>query len=692
MKMTWHDWAASGLLRPLDTALAEFLREKAPGTSDAVLLAAGLTSFQLGRGHVCLDLSAVVEDPRSALGLSEMLSDPERRKVIAALTGAGSMVDGMSCEAWTDELRAAKGVVAHAEDAAAADAPLVLAGQCVYLQRYWRYEREVEAAIRQRLATTQARLSVLPAQLFRSTLEALFPSPPSAGSLDWQKVACALAARSAFAVITGGPGTGKTTTVVRLLALLQRLALAGPTGRPLRILLAAPTGKAATRLQAALAGALHQLPAVVRDYPSLLASIPSEVSTVHRLLGAYGNRPGQRDRQGFRYGQREKLPVDLLVIDEASMIDLEMMAAVVRALPDAAGLVLLGDKDQLSSVEAGAVLGQLCAQASTGRYLPETVSWLQQNTGQRLPSDVEDARGSALDQQVVMLRTSHRFTKDSGIGRLAAAVHQGDPVALGRVLSHGYDDLFLHRLERPYARAFGQVLFSTEYSQTPVASVGGFLKTLVSNRPAPDAPPPVFAQWAADVLRSRAQFQVLCALRDGPLGVHDMNQMLTSLLAGRALIAPHGQWYEGRPVLMTRNDYGLGLMNGDMGVTLRVPVTQPSGARVEALRVAFFREEAEEPIRWVVPSRLDAVETAFALTVHKSQGSEFDRCLLVMPEAASLAATRELVYTAITRARLGFSLAAPEDPAAVLSAAMQRKTRRNGGLFARVFPSDRSGL
>ncbi len=682
MRMSWRDWAESGLLRPLDNALAAFLLEKAPGVSDAVAIAAGLTSFQLGRGHVCLDLSAVLEDPRSTLGLSESMVDPERRAVVSALIGSGSAVAPQPLESWIQELRAASDVVASADAAQTSQTPLILAGHCVYLRRYWRYEREVEAAIRQRLKTAHERASALPFELFRTTLEALFPSGQAAESLDWQKVACALAARSAFAVITGGPGTGKTTTVVRLLALLQRLALADPVGRPLRVLLAAPTGKAAARLKGALSGALHHLPSLVRDHPGLLESIPTEVATVHRLLGA------QFDRRAFRYGQREKLPVDLLVIDEASMIDLEMMAAVVRALPDTAGLVLLGDKDQLSSVEAGAVLGQLCAEASTGHYLPETISWLHENTGQQIPERFEDPQGRALDQQVVMLRTSHRFTEDSGIGRLAAAVHQADAAGLASVLAHGHHDLSLHRLARPYARAFGQVLFPAEAQPASLACVSGFLEELAMNRPGPDSPRLEFAHWAVGVLRARTQFQVLCALRDGPLGVHDMNQILSSLLAARGLIAPHGTWYEGRPVLMTRNDYALGLMNGDMGITLRVPVEQPSGGRAMALRVAFLREDGQEPIRWVVPSRLDAVETAFALTVHKSQGSEFDRCMLVMPESASVAVTRELVYTAITRARLGFSIVAPEDPVAVLSAAMQRKTRRSGGLFARVFPSD----
>lgn len=681
MKMSWRDWAASGLLRPLDHALAEFLLEKTPEISDAVLLAAALTSFQLGRGHVCLDLCAVLEDPRSTLGFAEAVVDPERRAAVSALIGPGGALAALSLDNWIQELHAARSVVAMDEDANATPTPLVLAGHRVYLRRYWRYEREVEAAIQQRLKTVHERAAALPSDLFRTTLEALFPSAQAAKSLDWQKVACALAARSAFSVITGGPGTGKTTTVVRLLALLQRLALAGSAGL-LRVLLAAPTGKAAARLKGSLTSALHHLPDLVRDHPGLLEGIPTEVATVHRLLGA------AFERRAFRYGRHEKLPVDLLVIDEASMIDLEMMAAVVRALPDAAGLVLLGDKDQLSSVEAGAVLGQLCAAASAGHYLPETISWLHENTGQQIPERFEDQRGQALDQQVVMLRTSHRFAQDSGIGKLAAAVHQADAAGLVGVLSQGHQDLLLHRLERPYARAFGRVFFASEAPHASAASVSGFLKELAVNRPGPESPQEEFARWASDVLRRRAQFQVLCALRDGPLGVHDMNQIIASLLAARGLITPHGTWYEGRPVLMTRNDYGLGLMNGDTGITLRVPVEQISGGTAMALRVAFHREDAQEPIRWVVPSRLDAVETAFALTVHKSQGSEFDHCLLVLPEAASLVATRELVYTAITRARLGFSIASPDDPTVALSAAMQRKTQRNGGLFARVSPSD----
>ncbi|WP_372614732.1 exodeoxyribonuclease V subunit alpha, partial [Halomonas sp.] len=259
-------------------------------------------------------------------------------------------------------------------------------------------------------------------------LAALFPAT---ATLDWQKAACALAARSPFAVITGGPGTGKTTTVVKLLALLQTLAL-NEGSRALRIRLAAPTGKAAARLNESIAGQVSSLQldglatlweaasAGECSVDTLRSAIPTQVTTLHRLLGS---RP---DTRHFRHHAHHPLQLDVLVVDEASMVDVEMMAALLDALPPRAHLVLLGDKDQLASVEAGSVLGDLCARADGGHYTPDTADWLDRATGQRLPADVIDPDGRPLDQAIAMLRVSHRFDAESGIGRLAAAVNGND--------------------------------------------------------------------------------------------------------------------------------------------------------------------------------------------------------------------------------------------------------------------------
>jgi len=680
-------WESRGIIRSLDLALARFFVDRVGSLPPTVVLAAVLVSHQLGRGHVCLDLPHVLEDPGLALDLPYRSADADQPDDQRALS---AFLSTLSLEAWTQALSQATALVSTADRAASCATPLVLAGHRLYLRRYWHYERLVEAVITRRLAQTSQGVS--PSRqprwnLFVSTLGVLFPQPDESAhdgrDLDWQKVACAIAARSGFAVITGGPGTGKTTTVVRLLALLQAMALAEHEGKPLRIAVAAPTGKAAARLRTSLVRARSTLPELLHDQPALLNAIPSEVTTLHRLLGA------RADAREFRHHARQPLPIDLLVIDEASMIDLEMMAAVMQALPEAARLVLLGDKDQLSSVEAGGVLGQLCARAAAGQYSVDTAQWLFQATDIQLPPESVHAKGRALDQQVVMLRTSRRFDQSGGIGQLAGAIHAAKDAAVRSALTHASDAVRTYALMGPIhsalQRVFAQCLETGGGGQDPDQTnrgLAGFLRTLHEQRPSADASATAFNQWAAQVLQARSGFQVLCAVRAGPLGVQQANTVIEEMLARMGLIAPGGLWYEGRPVLVTRNDYGLGLMNGDMGVALSVATENPvTGARGLGLRVAFPSDADPGGVRWALPSRLTTAQTVFALTVHKSQGSEFDECLMVLPEAGHPALTRELLYTGVTRARHRFGLVAQDNVEEALIAAMARITLRAGGLF-----------
>ncbi|MCO5763408.1 MAG: exodeoxyribonuclease V subunit alpha, partial [Chromatiaceae bacterium] len=462
-------WTQEGWLRPLDLAFARFLGQEVPDASPLALLAAVLASHQLGRGHACLDLDATLRNPGFALSLP-----PE-----GAETASGeppphpaTLLAGLTLTAWRAALDQPELV-----GTGPGGTPLVLAGPRLYLRRYWEYERAVSHQIAARLADIAADRTDPPSAPLRRILDRLFPATPLRP--DWQKIACALAARGAFSVITGGPGTGKTTTVVRLLALLQALALTAPAPgkrpRALRIRLAAPTGKAAARLNEAIAGAVASLPLAELEHAglgnaaTLRASIPLSVTTLHRLLGS---RP---DTRRLRHHAGNPLALDLLVIDEASMIDLEMMAAVLAALPPQARLILLGDKDQLASVEAGAVLGQLCQRAADGHYTPATRDWLETATGAGMVrgevdipdhpdrpvhpvrldhpdhgilanpglEDLIDPAGTALDQAVVMLRHSHRFAADSGIGQLAAAVNAGSTAAVRDLWPRGHRDLAL---------------------------------------------------------------------------------------------------------------------------------------------------------------------------------------------------------------------------------------------------------
>ena len=654
-------WVERGWLRALDKAFVAFLHERDPQGDPLVLLAAALTSHQLGHGHVCLDLFETLKEPDFALSLP-----PEGDVQTGAMLLPSQLLEALDGEAWCKALQASS-LVEHAgqSSADAVSRPLVLSERRLYLRRYWTYERRIDGALRQRLAVAEATPADLPVRL-----NGLFGSPAQNAPVDWQKLACALATRGAFSIVTGGPGTGKTTTVVRLLALLQAPAV--EAGTPLRIRLAAPTGKAAARLTESISVQVKSLE--VDD--KVRQKIPSDVTTVHRLLGS---RPGTRH---FRHHAGNRLPLDVLVVDEASMIDLEMMANLLDALPAHARLVLLGDKDQLASVEAGAVLGDLCRDAEAGWYTAQTRSWLEQVSGENLSaSDLQqDLDGThPLAQQVVMLRHSRRFGEGSGIGQLSRLVNQQLPREARALLAAGnHADLFALPLKGEQDRAFERL--ALEGRGTEAKGYRHYIERLREQRPDTRSglENPRWAAWAGHVLQAFEAFQVLCAVRKGPWGVEGLNERITRALFARKLIDGDQQWYEGRPVLMTRNDYGLGLMNGDIGIALMLPEGEGQ-ARRHVLRVAFARNDGQGGIRFVLPSRLNDVETVYAMTVHKSQGSEFSHTALVLPEALNPVLTKELIYTGITRAKHWFSLVEPR--AGVFEEAVQRKVKRLSGLM-----------
>ena len=664
-------WVERGWLREVDGAFASFLAREADDAPGLAILAAALASHQLGRGHACLDLDATLSDPTFALSLPPDGHDTTTDAVANDVLMLPSRVlEDVTLARWLDALSHAS-LVSGGEG----DTPLVLVDKRLYLRRYWRYEQAVSGAIHERIAKPQAPQD---SNALSSAIDALFPAAPGdrTDRTDWQKIACALAANSAFSIVTGGPGTGKTTTVVKLLALLQSQALAGTNKdgevpRPLRIRLAAPTGKAAARLNESIAGAVAQLPLDAFAHgDAIRAAVPTIVTTLHRLLGTVPNS------RRFRHHADNPLSLDVLVIDEASMIDLEMMHAVLAALPPGARIVLLGDKDQLASVEAGAVLGELCRRAVDAHYTPATQARLEAASGERIDARFVDESGSALEQSIAMLRESHRFSSESGIGQLAEAVNSGDKNSIDAVWNKAHGDIaFVACPERGEA-----VLKALVVDGRSTGDSSGrfgyrhYLDMLRNARPAHCAESATFDAWAHDVLRAHGQFQVLCALRRGPWGVEGMNGRIARMLQEEDLIHANAEWYVGRPVLVTRNDYELGLMNGDIGITLALPVADGKWS----LRVAFAAGDATARIRWVLPSRLQAVETVFALTVHKSQGSEFTHAALVLPDKISPVLTRELVYTGITRARSFLTIASAGGKAIVERAAQVRVVRASG--------------
>jgi exodeoxyribonuclease V alpha subunit len=619
--LTWLDRGVlEGKLRAVDRAFARFSASLDEGGDGRVIMAAALLSRELGEGHICVEVEALA-------AVEPMLADAESWLLASSLVGSS---------------------------VGEPNTPLVLDGGLLYLRRFWRDEARVAESIVARLGPVD-----VPADLAQE-LDRLFPADTD--GLDWQRVACAIAARGAFAVITGGPGTGKTTTVVRLLGLLQTLAHKRNEPR-LRIRLAAPTGKAAARLNASIAGQIERLDvdAAVKQ------AIPAEVTTLHRLLGS---RP---DTRAFRHDRDNPLHLDVLVIDEASMIDLEMMAATLDALPRDARLILLGDKDQLSSVEAGAVLGDLCARADAGHYDLATREWLDAVCSVDVGAWTDPVDARPLDQRVVMLRRSRRFGTDSGIGALAQAINAGDAAAVTRAFASARGDIAV------VVPAPASIAALAIDGRDGAPGHRHYLDWIERERPPIDAPFDAFQQWGAGALMAYARFQLLCATRHGDAGVDKQNERIAQGLLDRGLIEAVTGWYEGRPVMVTRNDYALGLMNGDVGVTLWAP----DGQGGMALRVAFavMDEQGGERVRFVVPSRLSAVDTVYAMTVHKSQGSEFEHTALALPPEPSPVLTRELVYTGVTRARTHFTLLAAPD---ILGYAVSRKTRRASGLLRRL--------
>ena len=630
-----------GQLRRISAAFARFM--VALGMQDpALILACAILSELEGRGHSCLLLADLHTDPGALLGLP-----PLQWQNLAA--SAGVLPNDLA--GWHASLQQCAQV--WSPDQPDRQQPLVLEPDRLYLRRYWRDENSVAGTVL-RLAQTARNVDAAQVRLW---LDKLFvPKVPVNSSVDWQKMACAVAIRSQLSIITGGPGTGKTYTVARLLALL--FALSDKPDR-LRIALAAPTGKAAARLKQSIDDALNELSAkLAGDLPlAQLTARMGAARTLHSLLGARG------DTRAFKHHAGNPLELDVLIVDEASMVHLEMMASLLQALPPNAMIIFLGDKDQLASVEAGSVLGDMCLNAQAGGYTEPTLAYVQATTGITIPADFAGTAG-ALSQQTVMLRESRRFT--GPIAVLAEAVNLGRVAEASDVLrtqsANGNGVLSWQEHAQPQA-----LLQLAEGSTESGGGYQPYLRSL-SHCPATEDVV-VYEKWVAATIRHFETFRFLCAVREGEWGVTGINAALEQRFDALGLIRRNGEWYAGRPVMVTRNDYGMGVFNGDIGICLPDPLQRTS------MRVYFMEGQS---IRSVLATRLQNVETAYAMTVHKSQGSEFHHVVVVLPPDGASVVTRELIYTGITRSRELFTLVTPV--AAVFERAVQTQVQRASGL------------
>ncbi len=599
---------ASAALQPLDRHFARLMAQFAGGDGPELTLAAALVSRRLAEGHSCLCLAEVA---------GKEISEP-----------SAGIVPALICPArgeWEKRLRAAS-VIGKPGD----DKPLVLdAAGRLYLHRYWKYEQTVAAEIRKR---SQQPPFPLDTKMVAASLKKLFPGP--ANETDWQKIAAFAALRQRFSVITGGPGTGKTWTVARLLA----LQLEQPGGENLRIRLAAPTGKAAARLQESLSRSLAGLACSESVKTRLQAK--DLTTTIHRLLGTIPNSTK------FRHDAGNPLPVDVLVVDEASMVSLALMAKLLAALPPHARLVLVGDQDQLPPVDAGNVLGDLCRAAAIDGFSKSFCEDCRRCAG-AAPAGGESSNSGGLADTVVQLRANHRSGGMKLLTDISVAVNAGDADRTMDLLRQPATALAWQPL--PPAKMLKAVL-----REAVVTHYGDVLKS----------------QSPAAALAALGKFRILCAVREGPFGTEAVNRLAGEILAAAGLIAPD-QWksgsYAGQPLMVTANHYALNLFNGDTGVV---------GPADGFSSLVYFPGETGG-IRAVARARLPEHETVYALTIHKSQGSEFDHVLLVLPEQMNPVLTRQLFYTGLTRARQSVRILASEH---ILRATIVTQLQRGSGL------------
>lgn len=625
-----------GLIRPLDKAFALFIAEGLEQQHVLQFLNVSILSAylsqSLGAQHSCIELGSVNQV------LAPYFYFAAQAELMAYLQNCPliTVVD-----------------LPFNEAKLSVNKPIVLDGTRLYLQRYWLYEGELANQIlvraKKQKHVDQHNSKRLLNQLFKLDEDK---------DIDWQKVAVCLASQQMISFITGGPGTGKTTTVTKLLALLQ--GLAREQGRVLSIKLVAPTGKAAARLTESITAAKQKLPKLLQQ------DLPEQCQTIHRLLGAKPLSPY------FKASALKPLHLDVLVVDEASMVDLPLMSKLFAALPSKAQVILLGDKDQLASVEAGSVLSDICAAVINNEQtigLNRYSQAMQQQLQQVLELEIAQSQPnqnalSKIQDNWVMLQKSHRFSAKSGIGQLARTINNGASQASMQLLKD-VNTADVNWVE-PKA-SFKQAMYDEQLHSVVLSLMAIYADYFNA----------VKHNDLKQAFSCLARQQVLCAQRNGPWGVVQLNSLIQQELNAQGLINSSQDFYAGRPVILTRNDHNLKLFNGDIGIVMSDPDNH-------ALTKVWFTM-ADGKLCGFLPNRIPPHDTLYAMTIHKSQGSEFEQVHLCLPlintQSKGRGLSRELLYTGLTRAKQKFTLYAQ---AQALQICLKQQCIRGSGLAARL--------
>ncbi len=591
---------------PIDLYLGDFITSLDRERNQAVGLAASMISRNLRvQGHVCLNL-------RDCAGMSTGIEE-----------------DAPACpnlEEWIRLLKKSQCVGAPGEYK-----PLILDEQNrLYFHRYWQYEQDIVEFIRKQPAI-DAWMNADHTALHEK-LRVYFPEI-NAREIYWPAFAAVAALIRKFLIITGSPGTGKTSTIIRVLAFLLDVS-----DKPLRIALCAPTGKAAARLEEAV----RKTKTDGRLPENILHRIPNDAMTIHRLLGSMQFSPF------FRYNENNTLPYDIVVIDESSMADLPLMAKLMKALSGESRLILLGDKDQLASVEAGAVLGSLCFPEPLNVYSEIFERCVSKIYGK---NHVMSGVAPGVQDSIIELTKNYRFREDSALAMLGRAVRDGNESEVEKIIKD----------ENTPDISFFELKGTRNLSEKMNGFVECYREYLEAVASAPHDPERIFALFD--------KFRILCALRVGGWGVLRINTMLENILSAKGLIRSDEPYYEGKPIMISQNDYSLNLFNGDIGIALRDSLDN------HKIKICF--RDKKEGVRKIIPDKLPVHETVWAMTVHKSQGSEFDRIALILSDIDNPVLTRELVYTGITRARHGAEIWSQTD---ILLNSVRKKIVRESGL------------